>query len=67
MLKREKMMYLANNGYTGILVTGSSLIVKDKNKNIVLHIESPECKTREDLKQLVDTLPEFREMLEAHR
>ncbi len=67
MLKKERMVYHSNNGYTGVLIPECSLIVKDQGGNIILHSGSPECKTKDDLKQLVDTFPEFREMLEAHR
>lgn len=64
---RKRIKYTSENGYTGVLYGKSSFSVYDKDGHEVFHTGFRNFNTYDDLKESVDTFPEFLGMLEQWR
>lgn len=60
---RKIIQYVSDNGYVGTYYAKSSLIVRDKNGEERFHTHRRSIDTYFELKEFVDTFPEFMEML----
>lgn len=58
----ERIEYRSDNGYWGVLYGKSSMSIKDKDGNEVLHTGFRTPNTLEELKKVVETMPELMEM-----
>lgn len=63
MKDRERIEYKSENGYSGSLYGRCSMRIYDKNGNEVLHTGFRTVNTLEELKEVVDTMPEFLETI----
>ena len=61
MKDRERIEYKSENGYSGSLYGRASMRIYDKNGNEVLHTGFRNVNTLEELKEVVDNMPEFLE------
>ena len=59
----ETIKYTSKNGYTGVLYGKSSLSIYDFTGKEVLHTGFRKANTYEELVEVVETHPEFMEML----
>lgn len=57
------MEYKSENGYSGVLYGTSSMTVFNPEGKAVLHTGNRNVQTFDELKVLVDTMPEFMEKL----
>ena len=55
----ERIEYKSKNGYSGSLYGKSSMRIYDRNGMEVLHTGFRTVNTIEELKEIVDTMPEF--------
>ena len=55
--------YTSPNGYTGVMGGVSSMAVYDKDGKEAFHTGFRSLNTEEELKEFVDSFPEFMEML----
>lgn len=58
----ERIEYRSENGYRGVLYGKSSMSIKDKDDNEVLHTGFRSVNTLEELKEAVETMPKLMEM-----
>lgn len=63
MSKTKTIKYRSENGYVGYMYGNSHLNVKDAFDNDVIDISHRSCNTYAELKELVDCIPDFVEML----
>lgn len=63
----QNMTYTSENGYTGKIYGKSSFVILDKNGACVMHTGVRSFHTFEELKERVDTFPEFLKMLNGKR
>ena len=59
-----RIEYKSDNGYLGILYGKSSMAILDPDGKLVLHTAERTPNTLEELKETVDTMPEFMARLE---
>lgn len=59
----ERIEYKSENGYSGSLYGKSSMRIYDRNGMEVLHTGFRSVNTLEELKDIVDGMPEFIEVL----
>lgn len=60
--KDEVIRAICDNGYDGILIPGFSLLIRYNGKE-VLHTYSPKPKTYDELMEVLETMPQFMDML----
>ena len=63
MKDRERIEYKSENGYSGSLYGRMSMRIYDKNGNEILHTGFRAVNTLEELKEVVDSMPEFMEAM----
>ena len=63
---KKVIKYTSKNGYTGVLYGQSSMSIYDKDGKEVLHTGSRAINTYDELVELVDEHPKFRQMLFEH-
>jgi len=56
---------ICDNGYDGVLIPNHSMKIRYKGRE-VLHTYSPTPKTYDELLELLETMPEFMELLKSH-
>jgi len=61
----ERLEYTSANGYSGILYGKSSMAIVNPEGKEVMHTGHRTPNTFEELKEIVDTMPEFIEKLNA--
>ena len=59
----RRMKYTSDNGYTGVLYGKSSLAIYDKKGRERMHTGFRNINTFDELKECVDTFPEFEKLL----
>lgn len=64
LMRHYTVKYKSDNGYSGFLYGDSSLIVYNPNGDQVLHTGHRGINTKEELQELVDTMPEFMKKLD---
>lgn len=59
----ENITYRSDNGYSGVLYGKSSMKIYDPNGIEIMHTYFRAANTLQELKEIVDTMPEFLEKL----
>ena len=62
----KTIKYTSNNGYTGVLYGQSSLAIYDKTGKEVMHTGSRSINSYDELVDMVEDYPKFRQMLLEH-
>ena len=60
---KNEITYKSDNGYEGVLYGTSSMKIYDPNGIEIMHTYFRAVNTLEELKEIVDTMPEFWEKL----
>jgi len=60
---RKGIEYTSDNGYRGVLCGESTMIIYDPGGKEVVHTYFRAANTLEELREIVDTMPEFMESL----
>ena len=56
---------ICDSGYDGVLIPNHSMKIRYEGRE-VLHTYSPTPKTYDELLELLETMPEFMELLKSH-
>lgn len=59
----DRIEYKSENGYVGVLYGESSMVILDAAGKEIMHTGHRTPNTLEELKEIVDTMPEFMETL----
>ena len=63
-MEHERIEYTSDNGYRGILYGVSSMVIYDEHGKEIMHTAFRTPNTLDELKEIVDTMPEFIETLD---